>query len=111
MGVARFPLPFHHNAFFVAMADHWVGIHAPELLFPFADAIFARQVLPHNTHTEPILHGRADGKPLCRGAGGTQRTTERYRPMGPLLSDAASTHSDSDSTGPRAGGVLQQLAE
>jgi len=38
-----FPLPFHHNAYFVAMADHWVGVNQPELLWPFARAIFAQQ--------------------------------------------------------------------
>jgi hypothetical protein len=27
----------------VAMADHWVGVHQPELMFPFARAIFAAQ--------------------------------------------------------------------
>ena len=38
-----FPLPFHHNAYFVAMADHWVGVHAPDQLWPFANAIFDAQ--------------------------------------------------------------------
>ena len=55
---ARFPLPYHHNAYFVAMADHWLGSVDSKggsrystsggsggagLLFPFAATVFDAQ--------------------------------------------------------------------
>ena len=40
----RFPLPYHHNAFFTAEADHFIGVtYGPKALFAFADAVFAAQ--------------------------------------------------------------------
>eukprot|EP00041_Stephanoeca_diplocostata_P020114 m.442952 g.442952 ORF g.442952 m.442952 type:complete len:243 (+) comp21478_c1_seq2:163-891(+) len=43
-----FPLPYHHNAFFVAEADRYIGTTAfggkvGARLFPFVEAIFAQQ--------------------------------------------------------------------
>ena len=43
------PLPYHHNAFFTAMGDHFVGITALNgkpagaMHFDFAEAVFANQ--------------------------------------------------------------------
>mmetsp|Transcript_3092 Transcript_3092/g.7400 ORF Transcript_3092/g.7400 Transcript_3092/m.7400 type:complete len:241 (+) Transcript_3092:159-881(+) len=57
-----FPLPYHHNAFFVAMADHWIGSHkGPATLFAFAEAIFGAQetLLGGAANlTEPEVHDR-----------------------------------------------------
>jgi hypothetical protein len=45
------PLPYHHDAYFVAMVDHWAATTAfnggkvGALLWPFADKIFSQQSL------------------------------------------------------------------